>query len=97
MARAREAMQKQQLGRAGRSRFAIEELESVDIGRAISDRRHQTLLSLDEFFGPMTKLPCLAGRRFSWIVNFSCSSTLRAPVLPPSKSLELCRCPVANS
>src|SRR5262249_49142353 len=89
MARAREAMQKQQLGRAGRSSFAIEELETVDIGRAISDRRHQTLLSLE-------KLLYLAGRRFSWAVNPSCWSTLTAPVFLSSKSLEPSRRPMGE-
>jgi hypothetical protein len=44
MARARETVQEQQLRRIGWSRLAIENLETIDIGRAVSDRRHQTLL-----------------------------------------------------
>src|SRR5262245_22067 len=43
VARAREAVQQQQLRCVGWSRFTIEDLETVDIGRAISDRHHKTL------------------------------------------------------
>jgi hypothetical protein len=62
MARAREAMQKQQLGCAGWSRFAIEELETVDVGAAISDRRHPLSLSLSLFLSlSLEKLLYLTG------------------------------------
>src|SRR5262245_33409169 len=40
---ARKAVQQQQLRRACWSRFAIKDLETVDISRAISHRRHETL------------------------------------------------------
>src|SRR5215472_8962016 len=43
---AREAVQQKQFWRVGWSRFAIENLEAINIGRAISDRRHETLLGL---------------------------------------------------
>ena len=48
--RAREAMQQQQLRRIGRSRFAIENLKAIDVGGAISDGRHETLLFLSRKF-----------------------------------------------
>jgi hypothetical protein len=32
--------------RIGGSRLAIKDLEAIDIGRAISDRRHETLLCI---------------------------------------------------
>src|SRR5262245_10667701 len=38
---ARKAVQQQQLRRVGWPRFTIEDLETVDIGRAISDRHHE--------------------------------------------------------
>ena len=44
VARAREAVQQQQLRRVGRPRLAIENLETIDVGRAVPDRRHETLL-----------------------------------------------------
>ena len=45
VARARETVQQQQLRRIGWPRFTIEDLETVDIGRAISDnRQHEDLL-----------------------------------------------------
>src|SRR5262249_39288693 len=94
--RAGKAMQEQQLGGAGRSRFAIEQLETVDIGRAISDRRHQTLLSLDDFFGHNDEAASPGRRRFSWTVNPSCWAPY-APVFPTSKSLEPSRWPIAKS
>jgi hypothetical protein len=43
VARGREAVQEQQLRRIGWPRLAIENLETIDIGRAVSDS-HQTLL-----------------------------------------------------
>src|SRR5262249_50026056 len=46
VSRAREAVQQQQLAPIGRSRLAIEDLETIDIDRAIPDRRHETLLGL---------------------------------------------------
>jgi hypothetical protein len=46
VARAREAVQQQQLRRAGWPRFAIKDLETIDIGRAISHWCHETLLCL---------------------------------------------------
>src|SRR5262249_30767235 len=46
---------------------------------------------------PLQRENCLAGRRVSWAANPSCASTLTAPVLPPSKSREASRSPVANS
>src|SRR5262249_59587357 len=44
VARAREAMQQQELGRIRSPRLTIENLETVDVGRAIADGRHLTLL-----------------------------------------------------
>ena len=44
VARAREAVQQQQLRCVGWPRFTIEDLETVDIGRAISDRHHENPL-----------------------------------------------------
>jgi hypothetical protein len=44
VARGREAVQEQQLRRIGWPRLAIENLETIDIGRAVSDWRHQMLL-----------------------------------------------------
>jgi hypothetical protein len=41
---AREAVQEQQLWRIGGSRLAKENFEAIDVGRAVSDGRHQTLL-----------------------------------------------------
>src|SRR5260370_31389279 len=46
VARAREAVQQQQLRRLGWPRLALENVETVDIARAIADRRHKTLLCL---------------------------------------------------
>jgi hypothetical protein len=44
--RAGKAVQQQKLWRVGWPRFTIEDLETVDIGGAVSDRRHQILLCL---------------------------------------------------
>jgi hypothetical protein len=41
VARAREAVEQQQLRCVGWSSLAIENIETIDIGRAISDRRHE--------------------------------------------------------
>jgi hypothetical protein len=46
VARAREAVQQQQLRRISIPRLAIEHLEAIDIGGAVSDKRHQILLCL---------------------------------------------------
>src|SRR6202044_1365942 len=43
VSRAREAVQQQKLQRAGRSGFAIENLETIDVDRGISDGRHEIL------------------------------------------------------
>jgi hypothetical protein len=44
VARAREAVQQQQLRRIGWPRLAIENVEAIDIGRAVPGGRHQILL-----------------------------------------------------
>ena len=44
VAHAREAVQQQQLRRFGRPRLAVENFGTIDIGSAISDRHHETLL-----------------------------------------------------
>jgi hypothetical protein len=46
VARAREAVQQQQLRGICWSRLAIKDLETVNIGLAISDSRHENLLCL---------------------------------------------------
>jgi hypothetical protein len=46
VARAREAVQQQELRRIGRPCLAIENLEAIDIDRAVSDRSHGILLCL---------------------------------------------------
>src|SRR5262249_49852283 len=93
---ARETMQEQQLGRALRSRIAIEELETVDIGRAIFNGGHQTLLSLDDFCAQNAEAaylwPSLLLDRESLLLEQPYGADL-----PPSKSLEPSRWPVANS
>jgi hypothetical protein len=44
VAGAGKAVQQQQLRRVITTRLAIKNLETIDIGRAVADRRHQTLL-----------------------------------------------------
>ena len=59
--------------------------------------KFQVSWSLSRADGPKAEPLYLADRCFSWTVKPSCPSTLTAPVLPPSKSLEPSRSPVANS
>jgi hypothetical protein len=40
-------MQQQKLWRIGRTRLAIGNLETIDVGRAVLGRRHQSLLCLE--------------------------------------------------
>src|SRR4029077_7981779 len=87
VARAREAVQQQQPRRIGRPRFAIEDLETVDIGHAISDRHHENPpLFLASFMTCVVPVSPMSSSSRGWPFRFRPANLPERNGSPPPSS-----------